>query len=191
MSIWLLLFFHYTQPLRPVAYFPWPGPDYFWSIMMLNWWHVSVIYPDTVPQPVIYWYYLPLHYPTLCPCFYDFCHCCCFLWTWLRSSLLLGFMLVPWFMHICVLYMDYMKHHSLSGRCSRMWLVSVFCFWQFGLLGIVRLSLVCAWYSLCSTQLFCQESSSVVMTVACYDDSRHPWTPIFPLDSYSRCAEKN
>ena len=45
MSILILLFCHYNQSLEHVPYAPWSGPDYFWSVIMLNVWHVHVIYP--------------------------------------------------------------------------------------------------------------------------------------------------
>ena len=43
--IFLLLFFHDSQPLRPFAYLPWPGQNYSWLTIRLTMWHICIFCP--------------------------------------------------------------------------------------------------------------------------------------------------
>ena len=100
-----------------------------------------------------------------------------FLLIWFCSSLWLGLMFVSWFMYMCVLCIDCTKCHGLLDWWSRIWLVSLFYFWQFAPLGIIQSSWACAWYAKCSTWLFCQSFSSTFSGIAFNDCNCFPvWT---------------
>ena len=121
VNIWLLLFFNDAQPLQPMANPPWPGPDYFWPVIMLTLWHI-----------VLQSGHIRLIYP-------------CIVLLWIRAymgSVTFVIITIPVITaqsHICAMVhvhacMDHKKCHSvLLGQCPWRQPVSVFWSWQSGL----------------------------------------------------------
>ena len=104
MSIWLLLFFHYTQLFGSTSYSPWPGPDCIWCIVLLNLLHITIMSMLLWFPPLLLWL------------------------TWFSSSLSLGLIFVSQLMNLCVLCIDCIKHHGLLAHCPgcNQWLCSAF-----------------------------------------------------------------
>ena len=107
-----LLPIYFSQPLEPVAHLPWPGQDYFWSIIMLNLWHVHIICPCIFLSSwhigIIYPCFLLLFFYIFYYTFYFIIILLCVQYICIFSlplslpcsSLLLCLIYVPWFMYM-------------------------------------------------------------------------------------------
>ena len=169
MSIWLLLFFHYTQPLGPVAYLPWLVPDYFWSFVILNSWHVFIIYSYTD----LLCAYAVMMSTTVVVCWSD------------CLSLSLYLVSVLQFMHMCmcVVYGLYEMsqfvrsvHQTVTGVCV---LLLVICSHRY-CLAITDVCLICLVFYMIILpvhHLLLVGSPLMVITVCLYDHSMCRKTP--------------